>query len=133
MKLIPEGIVVVIPDHTLYPEARYEQMAREVAAAVSWTPESIENYGGNPRHIVLAGHSAGAHLTGLVLLAPRFLRAHGHSASEISGWVRMSGPYDIRALRDFVACELFRSSPCHFASWHYGSPAEILHSHIALL
>jgi acetyl esterase/lipase len=100
-RLLPEGMVVVIPDYTLHPEAGYEQMAREVAAALRWTLENVEAYGGDPGRVVVAGHSAGAHLAGLALMDPRFLAAYGHSVSEICGFVGMSGVYDVQAEYDF--------------------------------
>lgn len=97
MRLLPLGMVIVIPDYTLYPDAGYEQMATEVAAAVSWVRENIQDFGGDPERIVLAGHSAGAHLSGLVLTDPRFLSRTGHSSSEICGWIGLSGVYDVQA------------------------------------
>ena len=96
-KLLPEGMVVVIPDYTLHPDADFEQMTREVAAAVGWTLENIALYGGDPDRVVVSGHSAGAHLSALALLDPRFLDSMGHSNDEICGWIGMSGPYDIQA------------------------------------
>jgi acetyl esterase/lipase len=101
MKLLPEDLVVVIPDYTLHPHAGYEQMAHEVAAAVSWTLEHIAQYGGDPHRVVLAGHSAGAHLSALALLDGRFLPAYGHSPMELCGWIGMSGVYDVQAEYDF--------------------------------
>ena len=44
MKLVPEGMVVVIPDYTLYPDARYEQMAGEVAHELNTPLANILGY-----------------------------------------------------------------------------------------
>jgi acetyl esterase/lipase len=101
MKLLPEEMVVVIPDYTLHPDAGYEQMVDEVAAALSWTLEQIDQYGGDPGRVVVAGHSAGAHLAGLAVMDPRFLAAFGHSHAEICGFVGMSGVYDVQAEYDY--------------------------------
>jgi len=101
MKLLPLGMVVVIPDYTLYPEAGYERMAQEVAAALSWTLENIEQYGGDPGRVVVTGHSAGAHLLGLAVMDPRFLSTYGHRGTEFCGLVGMSGVYDVQAEHDF--------------------------------
>jgi acetyl esterase/lipase len=100
-KLLPEGMVVVIPDYTLHPDAGYEQMTREVAAAISWTLDNVAQYGGDPGRVVVAGHSAGAHLSGLAILDPLFLDSFGHSSDEICGWIGMSGVYDIQAEYDY--------------------------------
>ena len=101
LKLLPAGVVVVIPDYTLHPNAGYEQMTHEVAAALSWTLDNIEAYGGDPRRVVVAGHSAGGHLAGLALMDPRFLAAYGHSGSEVRGFVGLSGVYDVQAEYDY--------------------------------
>jgi acetyl esterase/lipase len=101
MRLLPLDMVLVIPNYTLHPNATYERMATEVAAAVSWTLENIQDYGGDPQRIILAGHSAGAHLSGLALLDPRFLSSYGHDRREICGWIGLSGVYDIQAEYDY--------------------------------
>jgi acetyl esterase/lipase len=101
MRLLPLDMVVVIPNYTLHPDADYEQMTREVAAAVSWTLENIHDYGGDPQRVILAGHSAGAHLSGLALMDPRFLKPYGHVSNEICGWIGLSGVYDVQAEYDF--------------------------------
>jgi len=100
-KLLPEGMVVVIPDYTLYPDAGYDQMTREMAAAISWTLENIASYGGDPRRVVVAGHSAGAHLSSLALLDRGYLESLSHSSDEVCGWIGLSGPYDIQAEYDY--------------------------------
>lgn len=101
MKLLPQGMVVVIPDYTLHPDAGYQQMTDEVAAALSWTLERIDQYGGDPSRVVVAGHSAGAHLAALAVMDPRFLAAYGHTSAEIRGLVGLSGVYDVQAEYDF--------------------------------
>jgi len=97
MKLLPERMVVVIPDHTLYPHAGYEQMTREVAAAVSWTLENVGQHGGDPQRVVVAGHSSGGHLVSLAVMVPRFLEAHGHTRDELRGALYISSGYDLHA------------------------------------
>jgi len=101
MRLLPEGIVVVIPDYTLFPDAESEQMAQEVASAISWTLDEIEQYGGDPSRVVVAGHSAGAHLLGLAAMDPRYLSAYGHTGDELCGLAGLSGVYDVQAEYDF--------------------------------
>ncbi|MGC9360517.1 MAG: alpha/beta hydrolase [Anaerolineae bacterium] len=93
--LVPEGYAVVIPDYTLYPDATYDQMADEVAAAVAWTLEHAADYGGDPERVYLAGHSAGGHLAALVFTETRWLAAYGHQADELAGFIGMSGVYNL--------------------------------------
>jgi acetyl esterase/lipase len=100
-RFLPEDMVVIIPDYTLHPDAGYEQMAHEVAAALSWTLDNVDQYGGDPQRVVVAGHSAGAHLAGLAIMDPRFLDAYGHSSDEICGYAGLSGVYNVQTEFDY--------------------------------
>ncbi|MFT4535860.1 MAG: arylformamidase [Saprospiraceae bacterium] len=71
--LAKKGVVTVIPNYTHSPDGNYETMAEEVAAAIRWTHDNIENFNGNPKQIFLMGHSAGGHLIALVGTNPKFL------------------------------------------------------------
>lgn len=95
MQLLPQEMVVVIPDYTLYPDATYRQMAREVADAAAWVFENIADFGGDPERVFLSGHSAGGHLSSLVSYDSGWLEETGHSLDEIRGWIGLSGVYDI--------------------------------------
>lgn len=88
-------------DYTLHPQATYRQMTAEVADALVWTLEHVAEYGGNPQGVVIAGHSAGAHLAALALMAPDLLPAAGHSPMEVCGLIGMAGVYDIQRQMDF--------------------------------
>ncbi|MDD4615491.1 MAG: alpha/beta hydrolase, partial [Caldisericia bacterium] len=56
-----EGYVVVSVNYRLSPEAVFPTHARDVAAAASWVYTHIQEYGGDPSRLNIAGHSAGAH------------------------------------------------------------------------
>lgn len=54
-----QGLVGVNVEYRLAPGARYPDGARDVAVAIHWVASSIGQYGGDPRSILLVGHSAG--------------------------------------------------------------------------
>ena len=64
---VRRGYVVVIPDYVKYPQARFPMFIEDGAAAVAWTKQNIKRFGGDPEQVFIAGHSAGAHLGGLLL------------------------------------------------------------------
>ncbi len=143
MQLLPQKMVVVIPDYTLYPEATYQQMAREVADATAWVLENIAAHGGDPQRVYLSGHSAGAHLSGLVSYDPRWLADTGHSTDDIRGYIGLSGVYDTArhaAHRESLGLEspimtavmqgpegFAAASPETYAALGTGPPAWLIH------
>ncbi|KAJ3194082.1 hypothetical protein HK101_003547 [Irineochytrium annulatum] len=62
------GYVVVVPNYTLFPNGRVGNMVGDIACAIWWVYDNIKKYGGDPDHIHLMGHSAGAHLCALTVI-----------------------------------------------------------------
>ena len=54
------GVVAVLPNYRLAPANPWPAGVQDVAVAVKWTLAHIATHGGDPRKIVLFGHSAGA-------------------------------------------------------------------------
>ncbi|AWV97096.1 alpha/beta hydrolase [Arcticibacterium luteifluviistationis] len=67
-----KGIVSVIPNYTLSPNGSYDNMAKDVSAAIQWTSDNIAKHNGNPNEIFLMGHSAGGHLIALAGTNPKY-------------------------------------------------------------
>jgi arylformamidase len=61
------GACAVVPDYTLCPTVTIPDIARQIAEAVAWTYKNIARYGGDPEYIVVVGHSAGGHLTAMMM------------------------------------------------------------------
>lgn len=95
------GYVVVIPSYRLMPANPHPAQIEDVAAAFAWTWRYIDKYGGNPKRIVVAGHSAGGHLVSLLALDPEWLTKHGLQRDAIRGVASLSGVYDVGALDRF--------------------------------
>lgn len=67
-----KGIVCVIPDYTLSPEANYDVMTKEIAAVIKWVQGNGKPYKINPKQIFITGHSAGGHLAALAVMNPKY-------------------------------------------------------------
>lgn len=76
-RMARKGIVTVIPDYPKSPQAGYNEMAEDIAAAVKWTKENISAYGGDSNRIFISGHSAGGHLAALVSIKEDYLKKAG--------------------------------------------------------
>ncbi|WP_343023550.1 alpha/beta hydrolase [Flavobacterium sp. PL12] len=67
-----DGIVTVIPDYTLSPDASYDVMTKQIAAVIKWVQKNISEYNGDPNQIFITGHSAGGHLGALAVMNPKY-------------------------------------------------------------
>jgi len=95
---VEQGFVVVLGGYRLGEAGKYPAMIEDTARAIAWTHEEIEQYGGDPEHIVIAGHSAGAYNVMMTALQDKWLGAHSLSSEDIAGVVGLSGPYDFLPL-----------------------------------
>ena len=91
--LAQRGFVTVLPDYRLYPSVRFPTFLDDAALAVKWVQEHAQEFGGDPRHIVLMGHSAGAHIASYVAFNSDALSRVGAHPEWIAGLVGLSGPY----------------------------------------
>ncbi|HEA31048.1 MAG TPA: alpha/beta hydrolase [Leeuwenhoekiella sp.] len=69
-----KDVLTVIPGYTLSPRADTKTMTQQIAEAIKWTHEHIDNFGGNPDRIFITGHSAGGHLAALATMNPAYLK-----------------------------------------------------------
>ncbi|KQZ02733.1 esterase [Caulobacter sp. Root1455] len=67
---LTQGWIVVSVNYRMLPDAMAYEQAEDVAKAVRWAQGQAENWGGDPRKVILMGHSAGAHLAALVSSRP---------------------------------------------------------------
>ena len=88
--LVPRGIGVVAPNYRLSPGVAHPAHVQDAAAAFAWTIEHIANYGGDPKRVYLAGHSAGAYMATLLALNDSYLRKVGLPESSVRGTIAIS-------------------------------------------
>ncbi|GIW92458.1 MAG: hypothetical protein KatS3mg110_0499 [Pirellulaceae bacterium] len=93
---IQHGFVFVSVNYRLAPEVSLKEMAGDVAKAIRWVHDHIADYGGDPRAIYVAGHSAGAHLAALVCTDERYLSREKLSLELIKGCIPVdTAVYDV--------------------------------------
>lgn len=100
------GYLVVVPDYRLVPEVEYPGFLRDCADAVAWVVQQIGAYGGDPRRVALAGHSAGAYNALMVVLDERYLKARG-VLKNIRAVAGLSGPYDFYPFDGPISIRVF--------------------------
>jgi acetyl esterase/lipase len=89
------GFVAFLPDYRLYPQVTFPLFDEDGARAVAWVERHAAEFGGDARHIVLMGHSAGAHTAALLAFDHDLLRRFGGEPACIAGLVGLSGPYEL--------------------------------------
>jgi acetyl esterase/lipase len=65
-RLAKNGFVGVVISYRLAPQVLVPQQADDCARALAWTVAHIADYGGDPKRLVLMGHSAGGGLAALL-------------------------------------------------------------------
>ena len=88
----------VLVDYALCPAVTLDEIVRQVRAAAVWVTRHIAEYGGDPRRIVIGGHSAGAQLGAMLLCTP-WQEHYGLPDDPFAGAVLVSGLYDIAPLQ----------------------------------
>jgi arylformamidase len=113
------GCALAVVNYTLAPKAGLDEIVRQNRAAVAWLYRNARAYGVDPERIHVAGHSAGGHLTAMVLATA--WAAFGLDRNPVRGACAISGLYDLEPIRlcylndvlglDAAAAE--RNSPLH--------------------
>src|SRR5256885_1714486 len=94
-----KGFVFVSTNYRLLPDVDMGTIVRDVAKAVRWTHDHIAEYGGDPRRLLIMGHSAGAQLAALVCTDDRYLKAEKLSLDIVKGCVPVDGDtFDVPAI-----------------------------------
>ena len=94
-----EGAMVVVPNYALAPAVSIETIALQMVQALAWTWRHAALYGGNPKRIIVAGHSAGGHLAALLLTCRWTRVAADLPADLLAGGLAISGLFDLEPIR----------------------------------
>jgi acetyl esterase/lipase len=94
-----KGFVFVSTNYRLLPNVDMGTLTRDVAKSIRWVHDHIAEYGGDPKRLLIMGHSAGAQLAALLCTDDRYLKEEGLSLAIIKGCVPVDGDtYDIPAM-----------------------------------
>jgi acetyl esterase/lipase len=96
--LASTGAVVVVPNYRVYPEVTFPGFLEDGAAATAWALHNIGTYGGDPKTVFIAGHSAGAYVAIMLVLDTEYLAKAGVADARLAGGIGISGPYDFLPL-----------------------------------
>ena len=96
---INKGFVFVSTNYRLLPEVDMGTLIRDCAKSFAWVQKNIAQHGGDPKHILVGGHSAGAQLAAILCTDDRYLKEAGADFGALIGSVPVDGDtYDIPAI-----------------------------------
>ncbi|MFW6026614.1 MAG: alpha/beta hydrolase, partial [Candidatus Woesearchaeota archaeon] len=91
--LARRGYIAVLPNYRLVPENRYPTQIKDIAKALKWTEDTINEYGGDSKNIILSGHSAGGHLAALIGYSDKWQNKYNITKENIRSLVLLAGVY----------------------------------------
>lgn len=102
------GFNVALTNYTLAPDASIEEIVRQQLRAMSWLYRQADRLEFDRQRIVVAGHSAGAHLAAMMMAAHWPVWDAALPTDLVRGGVLMSGLYDLSPIvhTDFVNGDL---------------------------
>ena len=118
---VAAGYAVAVANYDLCPDVSISTIVDECRRAVAWIVREGAAQGANPDRIVVGGHSAGGHLTAMMLATA--WTAQGLARDPIAGGVSVSGVHDLAPMALFSfnadfkldAAEAARQSPVRLA------------------
>lgn len=117
------GYHLVLVNYTLAPDAGMDEIVRQNRTALVWLWRNVAQYGGDPDRIFVSGHSAGGHLTAMMMNTDwaGFDGGEGTPCPDdvIKGGIAISGLFDLEPIR---LCYLNESLHMDQNTAHRNSP-----------
>lgn len=102
-RLKNKGYVVIGANYRLLPKVTVDQTLDDAAEAVAWAFRHAKQYGGDPRKIVVSGHSAGGYLSMMLCLDKSWLKRYQVDADSVWQYIPFSGQaithYNVRKMQ----------------------------------
>lgn len=123
-KLKEEGLALVSVSYRLAPPGKIPDFIEDAAAATAWTLEHIADYGGDPKKVFVAGHSAGGYMALMLGMDPKWLAPHGVSPADLAALIPVSAQvtthFHVKELlgdkSDKLIPTIDKYAPLHFVS-----------------
>jgi arylformamidase len=97
---VDAGVSLVVVNYDLCPKVSVERIVQQMLAASIWLYRHAEQYGMDEDRLFVSGHSAGGHLTAMMLAALWPVLDRSLPRNLYTGGLAVSGVYDLRPLVD---------------------------------
>ena len=94
-----KGFVFVSTNYRLLPNVDMATLIGDVAKSAHWVHDNIAKHGGDPKRLLVMGHSAGAQLAAILCTDEKWLKAEGLGLDIVKACVPVDGDtFDIPAI-----------------------------------
>jgi arylformamidase len=96
-------------NYALMPAVTLDELVRQCRGAVAWVHAEARTFGGAPDRVFVSGHSAGGHLTAMVMATD--WKRFGVPRDVVQGGCAISGLYDLEPIRLCYLNDVLRLTP----------------------
>jgi len=95
----PKGAITVVVDYALVPSVDMAELIRQCRTALAWCWKHAERFGGDRDRLHISGHSAGGHITAMMVATDWQQFDPDLPAAPIRAACGISGLYDLEPIR----------------------------------
>jgi arylformamidase len=96
---VPAGVAVAVIEYALCPEVTLAELTDQVRRAIKYLWQAAKKYGYDRNNIQVCGHSAGGHLTAMMLATDWMTFSSELPPGLIGSGLPISGIYDLEPIR----------------------------------
>jgi len=109
--LAAQGVVAVVADVRLWPRTRLDGFLHDGAEAVRWARDHASEFGGDPSHLFVMGHSSGGQIAAMLAMDRQWLAAVNMKPHDLAGFIGVAGTYDFIPFDEPEFYDMFGHTP----------------------
>jgi arylformamidase len=96
---VGHGVTVAVVEYSLIPSVRLAELIRQCRASLAWVWRNAASFGGDPNRISISGHSAGGHITAMMMATDWPAFGADLPADLVKAGCGISGVYELEPVR----------------------------------
>lgn len=96
---VPHGLTTIVVEYPLIPSVRMGTLIDRCCASMEWVWRNADSFGGDKNNITISGHSAGGHITAMMMQTDWPSYGDGLPKDLVKGGCSISGVSDLDPVR----------------------------------